>query len=408
MDKAELTIIGGGAAGLMAAIWAARTEPDRRIVMLDGAAKLGAKILIAGGGRCNVTHHQVTADDYCGTSRNAIKKVLARLSVGETIDFFEQLGVRLKREETGKLFPTTDRAKTVLDALINETRRLGVSILTKRRVTRLAKRADDSFAIGGPWGELVTPHVILASGGKSVPKTGSDGYGFELAKRLGHTLTPQLFPALVPLVAADHWRPKELSGVSLPAELSVHSATGKRIIGTSGDLLFTHRGLSGPVVLDISRHYLHAIKDDPAARLRANWLIGINSEALDLQLQTLGSLSVRKFLQEKMPSRLADLLLELAEIDFERTGDQLDRAARRRLVGLTTAMETPIVGDRGFAVAEATAGGVPLDQIQLKTMQSRRCPGLFLCGEICDVDGRIGGFNFQWAWASGYLAGKSA
>ncbi|UUO08493.1 aminoacetone oxidase family FAD-binding enzyme [Blastopirellula sp. J2-11] len=408
MDKAELTIIGGGAAGLMAAIWAARTNADRRIVVLDGAARLGAKILIAGGGRCNVTHHQVSADDFCGASRNAIKKVLARFPAAATVELFAELGVRLKREETGKLFPTTDRAQTVLDALINETRRLGVSILTKRRVTRLARQEDESLAVSGQWGEIVSPHVILATGGKSVPKTGSDGFGWELAKRLGHTLTPRIFPALVPLVAADDWRPKELSGVSLPAELSVHSATGKRLTTASGDLLFTHRGLSGPVVLDISRHYLNALEDDAAAQLRANWLPGEKSEDFDGQLQTLGAALVRKFLREKLPARLADLLLELAEIDFERSGDQLDRAARQRLVRLTTAMETPIVGNRGFAVSEATAGGVPLDQIQLKTMESRLSPGLFLCGEICDVDGRIGGFNFQWAWSSGHVAGVSA
>ncbi|MCC9604896.1 aminoacetone oxidase family FAD-binding enzyme [Blastopirellula sp. JC732] len=404
----ELTIIGGGAAGLMAAIWAARTNPDRRIVVLDGAARLGAKILIAGGGRCNVTHYQVTADDFCGGSRNAIKKLLARFPAEATVELFAELGVRLKREETGKLFPTTNRAQTVLDALINEARRLNVSILTKRRVTRLAKNEDGTFSISGEWGEIVSPHVILATGGKSVPKTGSDGFGWELAKRLGHTLTPRIFPALVPLVAADDWRPKELSGVSLPAELSVHSGSGKRLRSVTGDLLFTHRGLSGPAVLDISRHFLDALQDDPQTQLRANWLPGEKSEEFDAELQALGPASIRKLLREKLPARLADLLLELAEIDPERTGDQLDRAARQRLVRMTTAMETPIVGNRGFAVAEATAGGIPLDQIQLKTMESRVCPGLFLCGEICDVDGRIGGFNFQWAWSSGHVAGVSA
>ncbi|TWT31705.1 hypothetical protein Enr8_36290 [Blastopirellula retiformator] len=392
----------------MAAIWAARTSAEQRIVVLDGAARLGAKILIAGGGRCNVTHYQVTADDFCGGSRNAIKKVLGRFGADATVELFAELGVRLKREETGKLFPTTNKAQTVLDALINEARRLNVSILTKRRVTRLAKNEDDAFAISGEWGEIISPRVILSTGGKSVPKTGSDGYGWELAKRLGHTLTPRLFPALVPLVASDDWRPKELSGVSLPAELLVHSATGKKLRIVTGDLLFTHRGLSGPAVLDISRHYLDAVEDDPQTQLRINWLPGTPSEALDATLQALGSASLRKLLREKLPARLADLLLELAEIDLERTGDQLDKAARRRLVRLATAMPTPIVGNRGFAVAEATAGGIPLDQIQLKTMESRVCPGLYLCGEICDVDGRIGGFNFQWAWSSGYVAGVSA
>ena len=187
-EIADITIIGAGAAGLMAGIWAGRTDPKRKIVLLDGAKKIGRKILIAGGGRCNVTHHTVTADAYAGGSRNAIKKVLKRFDVPQTVDFFRELGVELKREETGKLFPTTDRASTVLDALLTEVQR-SAEIRHPCRVEHLTKEGD-LFHLSGPWGELQSRTVVLATGGKSIPKTGSDGHGYQLARGLGHNSNP--------------------------------------------------------------------------------------------------------------------------------------------------------------------------------------------------------------------------
>jgi len=410
INRADIAIVGGGAAGLFAAIWAARSDANRRIVILDGAKRIGAKILIAGGGRCNVTNEKVTPSDFCGSSSNAIKKVLGRFTQPQTIEFFAELGVKLKREPTGKLFPTTDKARTVLDALLAEVDRLGVKIFLNHRVENIRPPSDTEeqphFEITGPWGHLVAPKVILATGGKSVPQTGSDGHGLELVRRLGHDLTPKIFPALVPLQLADGDPLKQLSGISLPATLQLSETGGKRIARVHGDLLLTHKGLSGPAVLDMSRHWI-AASAERSVRLSASWLPEITEQGLQGELQTLGRRSVRGYLRERLPDRLVDHLLSFAEISPEQTGVDLAKPQRKRLIQAVCQYPLEVTGTLGFKVAEVTAGGVPLSQIELKTMQSRATAGLHLCGEICDVDGRIGGFNFQWAWSSGYLAGVS-
>ncbi len=403
----DLAVIGAGAAGLMAAIQAGRAAPGKRILVLDGARSLGAKILVAGGGRCNVTHFEVGADDFAGSSRNAIAKVLRELPVPATIDFFRELGVVLKREPTGKLFPATDQARTVLEALLRAARDAGAKLLYPRRVTTIA-RTPTGLALSGDWGEVAARRVILAAGGQALPKSGSDGSGFALARSLGHTTTATIFPSLVPLVVADdHWS-RTVPGIAVPARIEIRAATGKRLTSFRGDLLCTHFGLSGPVVLDASRHYLAARQADSRARFVVAFLPDAAAENLALELANLGRRSLGRWLAEKLPNRLADALLASAGLDPAANALRLKKEERQALLRALTEQEIPIVGDRGFAHAEATAGGIPLDQVRLETMGSRLCPGLHFCGEILDVDGRIGGFNFQWAWASGAVAGRAA
>jgi predicted Rossmann fold flavoprotein len=386
-DKYDVAIIGAGAAGLMAAIAASRA--GARVMAIDGAKKIGAKILISGGGRCNVTNEVVRAEDFNG-SRNAIAKVLRTFDVSSTVAFFEELGVKLKREETGKLFPVSNRARDVIDALLRAAE--GVEIVTGMRVESI----EQGFIVNG---EIRADRVILAAGGRSVPKTGSDGSGYELVRALGHTVTPT-FPALVPLVVEKgHWI-TELSGISVDAELAVKSPTGRILQRHRGSMLFTHFGLSGPVVLDISRHW---IANQPAT-LSANFLPGETFESVDASLiaaakrnphATIGSVL-------RLPDRL------LARLAPETPLGRLSKDERRRIVRDLVDYALPVIRDRGFEYAEVTAGGVPLTEIDVGTMESRICPNFYLCGEILDVDGRIGGFNFQWAWASGRLAGVSA
>lgn len=403
-NHADVLIIGAGAAGLMAGIWAGRTNPARRIVILDGATKLGAKILVAGGGRCNVTHDVVTADAFAGSSRNAIGKVLRHFDVPQVVQFFRELGVELKREETGKLFPVTDSARTVLYALLTAAATANVTILHPRRVTTVQKN-ESGFVVGGGWGEMTATNLVLATGGKSLPKSGSDGQGYALAQQLGHSLTPRLFPALVPLtLPSDHFL-CGLSGLAAPVKLELWSGTGKKGVTFDGSLLCTHFGLSGPVVLDMSRYFLEAQMDDAAATLTVNWLPTFTPETLDQTLLQAGGLTLLRFLRDYLPERLARALADEAGLSVAMMIGQLTRPQRRTLAIVLTRLSLPITGNRGFTVAEVTAGGIPLNEIHLNTMQSRLCPGLYLCGEICDVDGRIGGYNFQWAWASGYTAG---
>jgi predicted Rossmann fold flavoprotein len=403
----DLAIVGAGAAGLMAAIWAKRTHPQQTVVALDGAQKLGAKILVAGGGRCNVTHDQIDVSAYAGSSRNAIRKVLQRFDVPETIAFFRELGVELKREESGKLFPTTDKAATVLEALVRTARQAGVQLQHPCRVEQVYHQAQ-GFTLTGSWGTVQCQKLILATGGKSLPKSGSDGQGYVLAQALGHSITPRLFPALVPLtLPVDHFI-RSLSGLTLTATLEVRLGNGKPLIHFSDSTLCTHFGLSGPAVLDISRYWLAAHQDDPQATLVINWWPGKPSAEVDQELQMLGQTSLLKYLRPHLPERLVRGLCAQAEIDASGPGHQLTREQRKSLVRLITELPLPVLGHRGWNVAEVTAGGVPLSELNLKSMASRICPGLYFCGEICDVDGRIGGYNFQWAWASGYVAGVAA
>lgn len=386
----DIAVVGAGAAGLTAAMFAKRAAPGARVIALDGAPKIGAKILISGGGRCNVTHAAVTADDFNG-NRNAVARVLRTFTVDETVRWLAELGVTLKREETGKLFPTTDRARTIVDALLRGCD--GVEIRTNARVQSIR----EGFVLDG----ITAQRVILATGGRSVPKTGSDGHGYALARSLGHTVT-ETFPALVPLVLEEGHRMTALSGTSAEVELSVRSETGRVLTRHRGSMLFTHFGISGPVALDVSRHWIAS-----RGTLVANFLPGETFQSLEAQLigearknprATAGS-----FLKGRLPQRLLDALAagnpQLAA---------LTRDERRRLVRALVETPIPVVRDRGFDYAEVTAGGVPLSEVDLSTMASRRCAGLSLCGEILDVDGRIGGFNFQWAWASGRLAGLHA
>lgn len=400
MSRAEVAVVGAGAAGLMAAIQAARA--GRSTVALDGARTLGAKILVSGGGRCNVTHDHVDERAFNGSTPAAVRSVLRRFGVAETIAFFQAEGVALEREETGKLFPATDRARTVLDALLGAAERSGVALRHPFRVEDV-RRTDGAFVLAGPQGVIEAERVVLATGGRSLPRSGSDGHGYRLARSLGHTVT-DVFPALVPLRLPSGHPLVSLPGVAAPARVDVTERGGRRLASFEDAVLCTHFGLSGPAVLDASRHW---IAQQAERRLVVDWVPRSTEAALDERLRSLGPLSVLRAL-DHLPERLARALATLALIDPATPGHRLTRDARRRVVAAAKSAPLPITGDRGYDYAEVTAGGVPLAELHLGRLASRVCPGLFLCGEVCDVDGRIGGYNFQWAWASGFVAGRGA
>src|SRR5512140_2495484 len=308
----------------MAGIWAGRSHPDRRVVILDGARKPGAKILVSGGGRCNVTHDEAESADYAGSSPNAIKKVLRRFDVPQTVAFFRELGVELKRESTGKLFPVTDSARTVLEALLGATRAANVDFRYPCRVESLTHH-EGGFRVGGTWGQLAADHVILATGGRSLPKSGSDGAGYGLARALGHQVTEHVFPALVPLtLPRDHFI-CGLSGLTVPAALTLSAQSGKRLVTFTDSTLCTHFGLSGPSVLNMSRYYLAARFDDPGATLAVNWLPGKTTEQVALELLALGKTTLARYLADQVPERLARALCAVAGVAPGTAGDQLGR-----------------------------------------------------------------------------------
>lgn len=407
----DVAIVGAGAAGLAAAIFTRREHPTLDVLVLDGAAQPGAKILVSGGSRCNVTNAVVAETDFCGGRRTIIRRVLRGLPVEETIAFFGDLGVRLHEEAGGKLFPDSNTARDVLNALIGGVERSGARLFAGTRVAAV-RRDGEAFGLETSRGTVRAKAVVLATGGRSLPKTGSDGAGYDFARALGHTLVPQT-PALAPLVL-DPDTPysihAELSGRAVDGEITVwiDGAASTRLTGA---LLWTHFGISGPLVLDASRHWARARVEKRGVRLTLNLHPREQFEAVHARwLRAAGArprATVRGVLAADLPDAATTAVLRVLDIDAERQLAELTRDDRRRLVHALTEWPLPVVDTRGYNYAEVTAGGVDLVEIDPASMESRVCPGLFLIGEILDVDGRIGGFNFQWAWSSARLAGQA-
>jgi predicted Rossmann fold flavoprotein len=399
-------IVGAGAAGLMAAIFAGRG--GARPLLLETKPRPGAKIRISGGGRCNVLPSSAELSDFhTSGSSHALRKLFATWPLERVTEFFEHdLGVAMYvEEETGKVFPKSDDAGEVLEALLGSTRNAGARIESPwqlERIERIEREDGARFRLVAVDGrELFARCVVLATGGQSVPKTGSDGRGFEIARELGHTLAP-LHAALVPLHSADP-RTAELAGIALRVRL--RAVRGESVLEErENDFLFTHKGFSGPVVLDVSHHFTGP--DAAGVRLLAHWL-GNHRPDWDELLQRGGKQTVGGILREELPRRLVALLVARAGLDAERKASELSRDLRRALVRELVDCDLALAGDDGYRTAEVTGGGVVLEELVTKTLESRRIPGLYFCGEIVDVTGRIGGFNFLWAWVSGRLAGQS-
>ena len=407
-DTADVVIVGGGAAGLATAVFCARAIKKRRIVCADGARTVGAKILISGGARCNVTNRVVTERDFWGGDPRVIRNVLRAFPASRAAEFFDEVGVALHEEEDGKLFPDTNRARTVLDALLHELKEAGAELHSARRVVAV-ERADRGFVVHTAEGGSYTPSVVvLATGGRSLPKSGSDGSGYDFARRLGHGYVDTT-PALVPLILEDSCHAR-LAGVAHPAAVTMRTA-GRASVRLEGALLWTHFGASGPLILNASRHWLRARLHAQEPEVLLNVMPGetfVSAEGwLQDQQRERPRASVRTVLASKLPASVADVWLESAGLSQATTLAHLTRDDRRRLVRALIEAPLSVRDSRGYNFAEVTAGGVPLTEIDYATLESRVCPGLYLIGEILDVDGRLGGFNFQWAWSSAWVAAQA-
>ena len=408
-QPADIAIVGAGAAGLAAAIFAAQSNPSVRVTVLDGAKTIGAKILVSGGGRCNVTNHKVTASDFHG-NRKVIDRILRRFTENDTCHWFDSLDVPLQTEPTGKLFPVSNKARTVLHALIDQCQKLSITLLTQHRVRSITYQEPD-FVLQHEQGILPVRKVIMATGGRSLPKSGSDGSGWDLAQHLGHTVTPT-YPSLVPLVLDPSFFHPELSGIS--HEVTLTTRVKERIVDRrTGSLLWTHFGISGPVVMDASRFWVLAQEQGHHVQLHLNsvpqsthqdiqnWLIQSSARP--------GRQTVQSLIAERLPSRVATQLTHFLHPDLGLTpANLLQKKTRNALIHTLLNLSLPVLESRGWNFAEVTAGGIPLQEINPSTMESKKVPGLYLIGEMLDCDGRIGGFNFQWAWSTGYLAGYHA
>jgi predicted Rossmann fold flavoprotein len=408
VETDDLLIIGGGAAGLATAIFAARAQPYLQIRIVESAPRLGAKILVSGGSRCNVTNRVVTERDFWGGGRRFVTHVLRAFPAHRAAEFFTAIGVSLHEEDDGKLFPDSNRSRTVLDALLGEAARLRVTIDTSQRVTEVRAVSDESrrFVISTDRRAYHARSIVLATGGRSLPKSGSNGFGYELATRLGHSIVDTT-PALAPLLL-DGVAHAALSGIAQPVSLTL-AAGAERLVRLDGPLLWTHFGASGPVVLNVSRHWHRARLEGRSVRLLINVCPGESFESLESwwrgEERERPTVLARTVLSTRLPTAVALSRLEHAGIAADVTMAHVSRESRRALIHALIESELVVRDSRGYGYAEVTAGGVRLDEVDSATMESRVCRGLYLTGEILDVDGRLGGFNFQWAWSSGYVAG---
>jgi len=396
-------VVGAGAAGLAAALFARRA--GARVALLESTDNPGQKILISGGGRCNVLPSRFSPELFVSETPRLATNLLKSWRLEAVASFFsEELGVPLAlEEETGKLFPASQRARDVRDALLREAGRAGVELVREARVVEIARSPSGSLSAAAQGGRSYTGSaVVLATGGLSIPRTGSDGAGLEIARRLGHRIV-EPYPALTPLrtAEADHLA---LAGVSLPVTISVEASGSARAASASGGFLFTHFGYSGPSVLDISHHLVRT----PGRSARIRWTAAPDSDWDRRLREAPGNAAAAGVIAKFLPDRLAELLARTAGAARPLTVSHLSREARARLVESLTRMRLPVSGHEGYSRAEVTGGGVALDEVHPATLQSRRVAGLFFCGEILDAFGPIGGHNFLWAWVTGRAAGLGA
>lgn len=407
--SSRVIVAGGGAAGMMAAITAARAGAD--VVLLEPNEKVGRKLYITGKGRCNVTNNCGREELLSSIPRNGrfLYSAFSRFSPQDAIDFFECLGVPLKTERGNRVFPQSDKAADIVDALFFELRRQGVEL---RRDRLAGLTVEDGRLTGAAAEESGTLSrfgaLILATGGASYPRTGSTGEGYELARSVGHTVTP-IRGSLVPLESDDPCCGK-MQGLSLRnVELRVKDGKGRTVFREQGELLFTHFGLSGPLVLSASAHmdfgkssYTAHIDLKPAldeATLDARLLRDLSARANQDYVNVLGGL---------VPRSLIPVLVERTGVPGDTKAHDLRREQRRALLESLKDFSVPLSGPRPVEEAVVTSGGVAVGEVDPKTMESKKAAGLYFAGEVLDVDGYTGGFNLQIAWATGRAAGLAA
>ena len=400
----DVIVVGGGAAGCMAALTAA--EQGSRVTLLERNPKLGRKLYITGKGRCNLTNHAAVEECIANTPRNGrfLTSALTQFSPEAVMAFFEALGVPLKTERGNRVFPQSDRAADVVDALLKALRRAGVAIVQDRAQTLILNDGQVTGVKGERGTKYFCRAVVLATGGLSYPATGSTGDGYRLAQQAGHTVQPTR-GSLVPLEAEDC---APMQGLALRNVMLTLKGAGKKpLYQEQGELLFTHFGLSGPLVLSASAHLgegEHTVFLDLKPALDEETL----DRRLVRELTEGANRSLGRVLETLEPKSLIPLLLHRAGLSGEEKAHSITKAQRRKLLETIKALSFPITGVRPVEEAIITAGGVTVKEISPKDMSSKLCKGLFLAGELLDADAYTGGFNLQIAWATGRLAGLGA
>ena len=388
----DAIVIGAGAAGLMCAITAG--QRGLRVLVLDHANKVGKKILMSGGGRCNFTNTGTTHANYLSANPHFCKSALARYTPWHFIDLVERHRIAYHEKELGQLF-CDDSSKLIVKMLLDECTTAGVEVRTQCTIERVEHLDDGSFRLHTAQGRLVATSLVIASGGLSIPSMGASGFGYALAKQFGHGVLPTR-AGLVPLTLTGKHaeRLQDLAGVSLPVEARCNGASFRNF------MLVTHRGISGPSILQISSYW------QPGDDLRVDLLPGIDADAQLREWQaTRRDAELKTLLAEVLPKRFAQRLCEhwIASKPLR----QYTPPELLAVAGLLSSWPLVASGTEGYRTAEVTLGGVDTEGLSSATMMSRHVPGLYFIGEVADVSGWLGGYNFQWAWASGHAAGTA-
>ncbi len=404
----SVTIVGGGASGMMAAISAARA--GAAVTLLERMPRVGKKLLATGNGRCNLTNIDCPVSRYHGGSDGFIASVLGQFTVEETLSFFEGLGIACRTEDEGKVYPHSGQASAVLDVLRYELEQQRVRLVVEADVAAIVS-GGKAFALQLQDGrEFVASRVVLASGGRASPQFGSNGSGYRLAQRLGHRVVEPL-PGIVSLRLGAAFLPR-LKGVKFIG--TVEGRAGDDVLRKeAGEILFTDYGLSGPPVLQVSRAVLAASASRGPARVALDLFAGVTPEQLEERLvgrfATQGRKTLEMGLVGLLNKRLIPVVLgEAGFCDLSQPCALVSAEASRALAALLKAWTFEVTGSQSWHDAQVAAGGVVVDEVDAETLESKRRPGFYLCGEVLDVDGDCGGFNLQWAWSSGWVAGRHA
>ena len=406
----KIIVVGGGAAGIMSAIVAA--ENGAQVTLFEKMPRVGRKLGITGKGRCNLTNTADVEDIIKNLPGNGkfLYSALKNFSPIDTVNFFESLGIATKIERGGRIFPVSDNSAEVIDTLIKKMAILGVEVKNNSSVTEIIAQNKKivGVLVGGKIFEADA--VILATGGMSYPATGSTGDGFKFARRLGHTIT-EILPSLVPLEVEDEFI-GDLQGLSLKNVRASLISDGKKVAEQFGEMLFTHFGLSGPIILTLSRQAAKLLSEEKFIEIEINLKPALTPEQLDARIlrdfDKFKRKSIKNALVDLLPGKLIPIILDRAFLDENNRVDEIKAVERRRLVAILRGLVFEIKKTRPIAEAIVTSGGISVKEINPKTMESKIIAGLFIAGEVLDVDGFTGGFNLQAAWSTGFIAGKYA
>ncbi len=401
----DIAIVGGGASGMMAAITASKNKAS--VILIEKNPQLGRKVLATGNGRCNLTNKFADVSRYHGGNSQFIESVLKNFDQFTTMNFFENLGLILKEENLGRIFPRSDQASSVVDALIGEIENQNIDIVLGNQVRKIEKVGEAFKIVLQDSREIITHKLILTTGGKSAEHLGTSGDAYFWLTKMGHTIA-DLYPALSPIEIKETWI-KDVQGLKVEANVKT-IVNNEKIHEKYGDSLFTHFGLSGPAAM-AQAGFIGPFLGKSDVKISLDLFPEMELKKLDEKIISIissnGAKQIKNVLAGLIPSNLAPIILSILKINPDKKAAEVSKVDRINISKILKNIELTISGVRPFKEAQVTHGGVNLDEVDVKTLESKIVPGLYFAGEILDVDGDSGGFNLQWAWSSGYLAGKS-